>query len=74
MYVVSIWALATFVLKGFFKDGSFALTGNPVPWAATLLIALAVLVLVEAVRVFMKDSQPPAGGEMVLPAAQVAGT
>jgi len=72
MYIVSMWALCIFVKNGFFKDGAFAVTSNPVPWAATVLIALAVLVLIEAVRVFIEDSQPPKGGEMVVPAGRVA--
>ncbi len=60
MYVVSIWALLLFVKRGFTnKEGVWALTSNPVPWAATFLIVLAVLVLIEAIRVFIKDDNPP---------------
>lgn len=65
MYVMSMWALLNFIRSGFFlADGSLNLsTTNPVPWVALLLVALATLLMLEAVRVFartMKDRQPPA--------------
>lgn len=63
MYVMSSWALLTFVRDGFFdaawklKPGSWA---SPVPWAATVLVGLALLMLVEALRVLSADQPAPA--------------
>lgn len=61
MYVMSSWALLTFIVKGFTdKQGRFApVPHSPVPWAALVLMVLALLVLVEAVRVFMVPPRPP---------------
>lgn len=60
MYVMSTWALLRFVKGGFFTP-TWGLKGiplDPVPWAALVLVALAVLLLVEALRVFL-GPQPP---------------
>lgn len=66
MYIVSMWALIIFVKKGFTnKEGAWAMTSNPVPWAATVLILLAALVLIEAIRVFVKDDNKPTGGALI---------
>jgi len=56
MYLMSMWALLRFVVLGF--AGAKGLPTSPVPWAALVLVALAVLVLVEAVRSFVKPSGP----------------
>jgi carbon starvation protein len=50
MYVMSVWALLGFVLKGFEK----AITSNPIPWVALILVALAILMLFEAFVAFSK--------------------
>jgi carbon starvation protein len=56
MYVMSVWALMSMVIRAF-MGGSYA---NPVPWVALILVGLAVLMLLEAVRVFMGTrSSPP---------------
>lgn len=59
MSVMSIWALIHIIAKHF-KGG---LTGNPVPWIAVMLVALAVLMIWEAiVIVFFRrpaEPQPP---------------
>ena len=66
MYVVSMWALAGFVRQGFFTPaGAFAgFTTNAVPWVALILILLALLLLVEAIRAFLtpagRGASPPA--------------
>ncbi|MBI5835095.1 MAG: carbon starvation protein A [Armatimonadetes bacterium] len=65
MYIMSAWALMMFVTKGFVKDGAFALPVGTVPWAAVLLIGLAVLMLVEAVKAFTHPT-PPAPAEKQL--------
>jgi carbon starvation protein len=63
MYVMSTWALLRFIRDGFIdKAGNFALPIkpiNPVPWVALVLVALAVMLLVEAVLVFIGRSTPP---------------
>lgn len=54
MYVMSVWALLSFIRNGFF-DAQWVYTGMPgsaVPWAALVLVCLAILVMVEAVRMF----------------------
>jgi carbon starvation protein len=60
MYAVSIWALGLFIREGFFAGGQFTPRGSVVSWAAVVLVALAGLVLIEAIRVFMGPAQPPA--------------
>ena len=54
MYVMSVWSLGLFIRRGFFTpEWQLQYTANPVPWAALVLTALAVLVLIEAFRVFL---------------------
>jgi carbon starvation protein len=66
MYITSSWALLTMIFRGFVTfDGSMAsLPTDPVPYAASLLIALAALLGLEAIRTFISpppaDSPPPA--------------
>ena len=61
MYVMSAWALLLFVRNGFFTPdwNSKGVPSDPVPWVALVLIALALLVLFEAVRSFRGESDPP---------------
>jgi carbon starvation protein len=61
MYVMSTWALLRFLRQGFFDPmtGAFKLTTNPVPWVALVLVVLAALVLVEALRTFLGRATPP---------------
>jgi len=49
MSVMSIWALVVMIQKHF-KDG---LTANPVPWIAVILVALAVLMIWEAILIIL---------------------
>jgi len=58
MYIMSTWALYMFVAKGFFPGGQFTVPTSTVPWAALLLIALALLMLVEAVKAFAQPAPP----------------
>jgi carbon starvation protein len=60
MYVMSIWALLIFVRNGFFtlEWKTKGLPADPVPWVALVLVALAVLVLVEALRSFRGTPGP----------------
>ncbi len=65
MYVMSAWALARFVRDGFInvQTGRWQWTSNPVPWVALVLIALAAMLLIEALMVFAKAA-PPASGQV----------
>lgn len=61
MYCMSGWALLEFVRKGFFTtEWEYkGLPNEPVAWAALVLVALAALLLIEAVRVFFSHRHPP---------------
>jgi carbon starvation protein len=55
MYTMSVWALWTMIGSAFLKG----IPTDPVPWVGLILIGLAFLMLVEAVRSFL-SAQPPA--------------
>jgi carbon starvation protein len=59
MYTMSLWALAKMTLPKFYIDGHFSAPADPVPWAGVVLIALAALMLVEAVRAVVGSASPP---------------
>ncbi len=61
MYTMSTWALLQMTLPKFFDatTGRFAAPKDPVPWAGVVLIALAALMLVEAVRAILGGQSPP---------------
>lgn len=61
MYTMSTWELVRIV----YANLSAELYFSPLPWIATLLIALAFLMLAEAVRVFIFPGRaaPPRAGE-----------
>lgn len=61
MYVMSTWALMRFVREGFVNQdtGALVMPSNPVPWVALVLMALAALLLLEAVLVFINPPPPP---------------
>ena len=65
MYVMSTWALASLTVPKF-RDatGAWATPADSVPWIGLVLLALAALMLVEAVRVLTTTSAttPPAAG------------
>jgi carbon starvation protein len=67
MYVVSIWALGLFIKNGFFPEGQFMLTKNPVPWAALVLLSLAAMMFIEAIRIFIQPSAPASPSEEAQP-------
>ncbi len=70
MYTMSAWALLRFVRDGFIdkNSGAFQVASNPVPWVAIVLLALAVLLLIEAMLVFGGRTNPP-GAKVVVAAA-----
>jgi len=57
MYVMSSWALLVITRAKFLKkeSGEFQLTSDPVAWAGVVLLALAALMLVEAMIVLFND-------------------
>jgi carbon starvation protein len=60
MYVVSTWALVSMTWPKFrATDGGFQLTGDPVAWAGVVLVGLAALMFVEAIRVILEAKTPP---------------
>jgi len=68
MYVMSTWALLRFIRAGFFQSNwEFkGVTRDPVPWAALVLTVLAVLLLIEAVRIVLSTrTEPPPRADTV---------
>jgi carbon starvation protein len=67
MYTMSTWALSVLVLKDIFvwegttRRGLVAFSANPVPYIGIVLLALALVMLVEAIRVvcFSNSSHTP---------------
>ena len=62
MYVMSTWALASMTLPRFRGAGGFVLPADPVPWAGVVLLALAGVMLVEAIRVLAAPPGPQRPG------------
>jgi len=67
MYVMSTWALAAMTLPRFVAGGRPTLPADPVPWAGLVLLGLAAVMLVEAVRALVTPGAP--GGELPEPVA-----
>ena len=61
MYTMSIWALAKMTVPKFYDatSGHFSAPTDPVPWAGIVLIALAALMLVEAVLALVSGPSRP---------------
>ena len=61
MYTMSSWALIKMTWPRFFDtvSGRFTAPTDPVPWAGVVLITLAALMLVEAVRAIVGTRTPP---------------
>lgn len=68
MYVMSAWALARIIADRLGRQG---LTLDPVPWIAVLLLALAALILLEAVKMFA-GLGPPGRSTRAMPATASA--
>jgi carbon starvation protein len=63
MYVMSTWALITMTVPKFRdSNGAWTSPADPVPWIGLVLLALAALMLVEAIRVLLADDRPPSPG------------
>lgn len=70
MYVMSVWALLQMVSGAFLAGGALVIPREPAPWIGALLIGLALLMLVEAIRVLTdSERRPPAPAPV--PAVQV---
>lgn len=61
MYTMSVWALGTMTWDGFTKGGQLPI----VPWVGIVLIVLAALMLVEAIRVLARQPSPPVNPQPV---------
>jgi len=59
MYVMSTWALAAMTLPRFHSNAGFTLPVDPVPWAGLVLLALAAVMLVEAILALAAPPAPP---------------
>ncbi|MFM9965779.1 MAG: carbon starvation protein A [Planctomycetaceae bacterium] len=70
MYVMSTWALISMTWPKFFdKAGAFAAPREVVPWIGVVLLALAALMLVEAIAVLTGGRSSPPTQSDNLPAA-----
>jgi carbon starvation protein len=58
MYVMSAWALATMTLPKFWGSAGWTVPRDPVPWIGLVLMGLAALMLVEAIRILLSLSPP----------------
>jgi carbon starvation protein len=65
MYVMSTWALATITLPKFRGPAGLVIPADPVPWAGIVLLGLAAVMLVEAIRAL---ALPPGPGGRGRPA------
>jgi carbon starvation protein len=63
MYTMSTWALVAMTVPKFrTSEGAWQTPADPVPWIGLVLLALAALMLVEAVRVLITLRDPPPTG------------
>jgi len=68
MSITSVWALVGFVLQGFLPAcKGLTLPTAPVPWAALVLIALALVLLAEAALAFAQPCKQENAGETSRP-------
>jgi carbon starvation protein len=60
MYVMSTWALVAMTLPKFWSPGTgVSVPRDPVPWIGLVLIGLAALMLIEAIRILSSLGTPP---------------
>jgi len=69
MYVMSTWALVSLTLPKFRGENGWTIPADPVPWAGVVLLVLAGVMLVEAIRAIVGEGQPPRGVATRLKAA-----
>jgi carbon starvation protein len=63
MFTISLWALVRIIGR---HIHGWELPANPVPYVALLLFTLAVLMMIEAVRVLRTPAPPPPAGQPAL--------
>ena len=61
MYAMSTWALASLTLPRFRGADGWTLPADPVPWAGLVLLALAAVMLVEAILAIVEPRNPSGG-------------
>jgi carbon starvation protein len=61
MYTMSTWALLSLTMPRFYNatTGRLSMPTDPVPWVGMVLIALAALMFVEAIRAILGPQAPP---------------
>ncbi len=59
MYVMSTWALVSITLPRFHDSDGWMLPADPVPWAGVVLLGLAAVMLLEALRALADGGIPP---------------
>jgi hypothetical protein len=70
MYVMSTWALCLMTLPKFQGiGGGLAIPRDLVAWIGLVLIVLAALMLIEAIRILLSLGTPPAPKIEALPTA-----
>jgi carbon starvation protein len=71
MYTMSSWALVSMTWPKFHTAEGWVAPQDPVPWAGLVLIVLAGLMLLEAIRVLLGSTSaaPPSGELVAAPAA-----
>lgn len=62
MYAMSTWALTNITLPKFYKNGDLQMPLDAVAWAGVVLLALAALMLIEAIRAIASLGAPPRPG------------
>jgi carbon starvation protein len=74
MYVMSTWGLWRLTAPGFRgPDNAFRIPTDPVPWAGVVLLALAALMLLEAIRILLTLRTPRAPLPEAVPAIPTTG-
>jgi carbon starvation protein len=69
MYVMSTWALCLMTFPKFIAPGGgMVAPTDPVPWIGLVLIVLAALMLIEAIRILLTLGTPPSANLDPLPA------
>ena len=58
MYAMSTWALVTLTLPKFRGSDGWTVPADPVPWAGLVLLVLAAVMLVEAIRALGGGGEP----------------
>ncbi len=71
MYTMSTWALVAMTWPKFYANGSWVAPKDPVPWIGMVLLVLAALMLIEAVRVLVGTRTGPTRPQ-AMPAAASA--